>query len=291
MFRICRNLTPVCFGITSLLFCSAVSTGAGAQSLSSVANVDGLQHSTNTNSAVEYYYNPSSLFAYAYARTDFGVNHAEAQLNLTAPYPFFNVSGTSSYQESFTYAVTNGLSSSLTPTAVQFMVTMDGNVNLPTGFNSSSYIQVLSTSAANGSASSSTTDVNATLYENSYLDKWSVSQSVSHGIYTTQAFAITGGLDVVTVSLNAGITTPFINSQAGNAAVDFSNTALLTDAIVYDQHGDIIPTEDLVIHSASGGHYAFTSSTPEPSSLASIAFMVSLATGVSARKRRVSRTD
>ncbi len=284
-----RNMLPTCFALTAILACTALSNGAEAQSLSSIANVDGLQHTTSTNSSIDYYYNVSSVFAYAYARTDYGVNHAQAQLNLTAPYAGFNVSGTSTYQETFTYAIANGLAGTYTPTSVQFQIALDGTVNLPSpSFGNNSYIQVRSTSLADASASSSTTDVNSRLFETSTVDTWTLPLSVSGDTFTTQSYSITGGADTVSVSLFAGISTSFFGLPVGNSAVDFSNTATLSDVVVYDQHGDVIPSADLIIHAQSGGHYGFTASTPEPSSFAMFAVfgITAVAGGRRIRRRK-----
>ncbi len=264
------------------------SVSVQAQMLQSVASTAGGPQFSSTTAAASTNYTDTftGSYAEAYARTDYGYNHAYSKINLPSPNSYFSASAYSSYLDSFSFFVTNGMAGLLTPTSVRYTVTVDGAMSLPTGFDSNVSIAIGSGNGTDGLYHATTTDVGASLFENTGTDQWQLNSSVSGTTYTSQSYRLVSGTDSITVALYAGVSAD-TSSFAGNGFVDFRNTAVLSGVIVYDQYGNPIPVEDLQINSTSGAHYAFSPITPEPSSLMMCGALLS-AFGV-ARKRRSLR--
>ncbi len=274
------------FRVTAVAICVAASTVGHSQSLQSSASTPGGVQFQTTNAAAVYYYNDiyNGAIASAYAQTDYGFNHASAQIILPSPESYFLARGTSTYTDSFNFFVLDNLVTGWQAAAAQYKVVLDGTMTLPLGFDSNTGITIQSAHGTGGVVDSSTTDAGAYLFENSSYTQWELSTGVNGASYTSQSYALVGGTDTITVGLTAGVQGD-TTSYAGTGIVDFSNTAILTDIVVYNQFGNPIPTDDLLVTSASGAHYAFSPSTPEPSSLV-VFSALGVAAGATIKRRR-----
>jgi len=277
------------FRVAAVAICVASSTPGRSQIQSSASTPGGVQFET-TNAAAVYAYNDiyNGAYAAAYAQTDYGYNHASAQIILPSPESYFQARGTSSYTDSFSFFVIDGLTSGFTATSAQYKVVLDGTMSLPLGFDGSSGISILSGNGLGSLLNSSTTDPGAYPFQNTDYNEWELTTGVNGASYTSQSFGLVGGTDTITVNLTAGVQGD-TTSYAGTGTVDFSNTAILTDIVVYNQFGNPIPSDDIQITTGSGAHYAYTPGTPEPSSVVILSALSLTAGTVIRRRRRIAR--
>ncbi len=252
----------------------ASSPRARAQALESDATTNSVGTTTSLTiaAASRGYTDPvTGNQALAYARTDYGYNHAYSKIVLGSDQPYFSSSSVSRYTDAFTVSVTHAFEGLLTPTSARFTVTLDGTMYLPTGYDQYTQIEIGSGNSADGHVSASTSDGGASLFENTGTDAWNLSSSVSGTTYTSQSYHLTGGSDVVTILLYSEVYADGTSFTPGYGYIDFRNTGVLSGIQVYDQYKTLIPSEDLIITPASGGHYQFLPPTPEPSSFAMLA--------------------
>ncbi len=239
-----------------------------AQTLTSTVWDIGSPINTNTNAALS---ETIGGITTVYAQSDYGKNHASAQLAYDPAHPFHFPNASSQYSDQFTALAANGLQTIVTPTTVQFEFTVTGSItNQTLGLTDIASLSVSSTnvSAAN-SAGSSTIGTTAYTYS-PYHDAWTFHDTQNTVTYTSQPYTLVNGDDWITVTLQTYIFSIGLLPPTAADNVNFSDTVKLSGIQVYDSSNSLISNSNLNVSSLSGAAYPFTggSSTPEPGSTA-----------------------
>ncbi len=299
----CKTLSVVMALSGVFMGCAIHSANAQVISLSADAIVNDRQIGTSTPGQwlTQNIGMGNGFFGYsgqgiATAMTTYGNNHVSSELNLTNPgamhFGFDDVQALSYYSDSFSFALANGLASSITPTSIQFSVHVDGNIDVPPDFFEATHLQIYSSNAADGLVGASTTGTiatTATLTQAINYDDWNITaiDPVFGVNFTSQSFAIADpSQDFFSIAMGADVRA-FSTTNAYDARVNFSNTATLVGVTVLDQYGNPISGSNLIIHAVGGNSsYSFTTPTPEPGSLATaLAFALTGVAGVMRQRK------
>ena len=193
---------------------------------------------------------PTSYSSAASAQTGYGFNHAEASVN-DEPDPYYGVGGTSAYGDTFTAVSTIPEAS---PDAVHRPVCLHlgRHRQWVIGLCHVQHPERDCRAAANGPGRLPVPG--GRLWESrDILDSWY--NITGNGTFTTQAYGLTNGDTSLQVTLSA-LSNPDLSATPGDSvAVNFFQTATLSNILVYDQNGALLPTSDYKITSASGAAY------------------------------------